>query len=111
MDLQVLNTEKRGHALNMAPTRAGKGVGKLHAAPALGMNFTFFDPKGSSYAMSKAKAKKRLKAAGLSPAQANALVRSLAGKAFQGRVLQNAMRHHKRHARKWFPWDLLIRNT
>jgi len=98
------------HTLFFAPTRAGKGLGLL-ATLALATNFTVIDPKASISAMSKTKAKRRLKAAGLSPAEANALVRSVAGKAYQSHVLQEAMRHHKRHARKWFPWDLLIRNT
>lgn len=111
MEQQNFGTENRACILGIAPTRAGKGIGFLNDALALGGNFQFFDPKASISVMSKAKAKRRLKAAGLSPAEANALVRRLAGKIYQSHVLQEAMRHHKRHARKWFPWDLLIRNA
>jgi len=98
------------HTPFFAPTRAGKGLGLL-ATLALATNFTAIDPKGSAYAMSKAKAKKRLKAAGLSPAEANALVRRIAGHGYKGYELQAAMRNHKRHGKKWFPWDSLIRNS
>ena len=73
-----------------------------------GEDFVVIDPKASTYPMSKAKAKKRLIAAGLRPSEANALVREVAGRPNQGTTLRAAMRHHKRHGRQWFPWDTLI---
>lgn len=73
-----------------------------------GEELVFLDPKASTYAMSKTRAKNRLMAAGLRPAEANALVHKVEGKPFQGTALRAAMLHHKRHGRKWFPWDTLI---
>ena len=73
-----------------------------------GEEFVFIDPKASIYRMSKTKAKRRLMAAGLRPAEANTLVHEVAGRPYQGTALRAAMRHHKRHGRKWFPWDTLV---
>lgn len=99
-----------GHTIFMAPTRTGKGLGILLSRQML-ENAVFFDPKGSAFVMSKAKAKKRLKAAGLRPSEANALVQEIAGQFHQGRTLRDAMRHKKRKAKKWFPWDAVVQRA
>jgi len=76
---------------------------------ASGEPFTVVDPKASIISVSRARAKKRLKAAGLRPAEANAIVRECAGRVGRSHVLRAAMRQKKRHASAWFPWDILIR--
>jgi hypothetical protein len=69
--------------------------------------FVYVDPKASIYPMSRRKAKKRLMAAGLRPAEANALIREIAGQACQGFRLRAAMKHHFRKF-DWFPWDTCV---
>lgn len=93
-------------------TRTGKTnthAAMLFAHISSGHVVTILDPKASIYAISRRKAKKRLRAAGLSPAQANALVREIAGRTEQGYRLQRAMKHHRRHGDRWFPWDTCVR--
>ena len=76
---------------------------------ASGEPFTVVDPKASIFSVSRTWAKKRLKAAGLRPAEANAIVRECAGRVGRSHLLRAAMRQKKRHAGAWFPWDIVIR--
>lgn len=92
------------------------GTGKTRTMDALlfeqiarGKNIGIIDLKASIYPLSRRKAKKRLMAAGLSPARANALIREIAGRAEQGHRLRGAMKHHRRHGDRWFPWDTCVR--
>jgi hypothetical protein len=70
--------------------------------------FVYVDPKASIYPMSRRKAKKRLMAAGLRPAEANALIREIAGQACLGFRLRAAMKHHFHKGKDWFPWDTCV---
>jgi DNA helicase HerA-like ATPase len=74
-----------------------------------GEPFLIFDPQGYYVEMSRRKAKKRLTAAGLRPAEANAIVRRLVRKLGVSLTLRGSMRHKRRSSEKWFPSDTVIR--
>jgi hypothetical protein len=97
------------HPLIFGTTSAGSTHMRLfYERMKAGWEFQFVDPKGSYTYISRRKAKKRLMAAGLRPAEANKLVASLSGSAWAGLRLRQAMRHKRRSSARWFPFDVTI---
>lgn len=69
----------------------------------------FVDIKASLFSVSRRKLKKRLIAGGLRPSRAAELIR-LHGKApFLSAALADKTLRAKRHRRRWFPFDLVLR--
>lgn len=75
-----------------------------------GQDFTYIDPKASIYPVSKRQTKRLLMRAGLSPADAGRYVREAikSGYLMQAIELRKAMKHGRRNAKSWFPWDTVI---
>jgi hypothetical protein len=97
------------HSFIFGTTGAGSTyLTLLYERMKAGETFQFVDPKGSYTVISRRKAKKRLMAAGLRPSEANRLVASLAGSAWAGLRLREAMRHKRRSSVRWFPFDVTI---
>lgn len=94
--------------LILGATRSGKSLAPDLAKLLLSGELRIVDPKMSATRLSIGKAKARLMAAGVRPALAGRIAHSVAGHLLQCFVLRAAMLHHKRHAKDWFPWDVLV---
>ncbi len=103
--------QQEQHEVHLPSSRLGKSIG-IVPNKANDTNCLYIDTKPSISRLSKTKAKKHLKRAGLRPSEANALMREVAGKScvYQSASLADTMRHHKRLCDKWFPWDTFIPN-